>query len=159
MLKKNFRCSKDIHTSCCFTRFVLIWTRIASGKLILLRRRILSVYLLHHAVRRSGLDRFSRIAKVKGEIGRKIEKEKERRRERKRKRERKREREHLANEKFYASTRRKKPTGTSLPSQLVAGRSEISPLLDFQWRLLHTGMRLILKRRRISIHPRDTFQR
>ena len=93
MWKKNFRCSKDIHTSCCFTRFVLIWTRIASGKLILLRRRILSVYLLHHAVRRSGLDRFSRIAKVKGEIGRKIEKEKERRRERKRKRERKRERE------------------------------------------------------------------
>ena len=62
---------------------------------------------------------------MKGEIGRKIEKEKERRRER----EREREREHLANEKFYASTRRKKPTGTS---QLVAGRSEISPLLDFR---------------------------
>lgn len=68
--------------------------------------------------------------------GRNRQKDRERKgkkeREKKKERERKREREHLANEKFYASTRRKKPTGTSLPSQLVAGRSEISPLLDFR---------------------------
>ncbi|XP_033314762.1 uncharacterized protein LOC117213493 [Bombus bifarius] len=75
-------------------------------------------------IRRNGLDRFWRIAKVK---------------EKYRERKRRRERQHLANEKFYASTRTKKPAGTSLPSQLVASRSEISPLLDSRCCFLHTG--------------------
>lgn len=125
---------------------VSFWqTWIASRKLIPLRRRILSVYLLHHAARRNGLDRFWRIAEVK---------------EKYRERKKRRERQHLANEKFYASTRTKKPAGTSLPSQLVASRSEISPLLDSRCCFLHTGnFPTNFQTRKILVSPNRRYAR